>query len=1426
MWSSSKNPNDTTSFLPTNIKQTAMKPTPVDKDWSNASSFDWGKYFNAVGYGKNLQNAIRNNQKGFQYSSYYDAYAKSLLNKFEQERRAIAQNAKQPSLSSGDVGVAKNIFKALPAITSFMNARNNPKAGLGQKLMTGVKAADDLADSYKNYGDAKTNYYQYMRLPNAVIGGIEGATKPGVDTSSVVGKAQQLANIVKGAKQGFQYYDKRDPMNTNQNIGLKDMSGVFGNLGWKQREANQPYSILGTKGALDLYDIANFLGTAAVDPANVAAPAASALGKGIGAGVRAAGRGVQAARPYGQALVDTVAQGNRNVIGFNGTPSLNNFTSNFNRNLQQRLAPDTGGTGGTPNPTSNSAKNGGIYELLESPAAKSLVDNLTSGDLQLVLNSQGEVSPSKVSTLLFGSPRKLAATQKVLDNLTEAAFLTKQNGAYRISETVTNNYKPPAPAPAPVTTPATATTRTPLAEVVSKLNSKPDYEITADDLSAIASQKGVSVEQLLLDYSKNSNNLIARRLAEQGLIKIDTPQTSTAVETPQPQPQPQRTKPKSVAEVEYDKSVSLAKRLGRVPTEDELVTQLGLDAQYAKTVVKKIEETNMFPKPTPTATALADDVATTPEPQVAEPTPTAIDEVPEQVETPTPQRTRTVRMWTPEKMEEFATTVADSAEKKVTKASARRVLKGSRISDKDIETVVARANEIRQSRVVEPTAESMIDDLQRQLEEAGARQQSALANDVETPIPTAPDRPTPTAIDEPTPTSKPNTDEEVNTAVVDFLRNNGRVPTVDELVNLGISRESAETWKKNIDMLNNRTATAVDEPATVEPTPVTPTAIDEPTPVTPTIDEEAPFDDPVDVGDESIPPTPAPTDSTLYTNPAHQFDVNGKTGYYLGDKPDLRGTFEQKELDKSFIKRTYPPLALGVLGAAGAVVAANPQDPAVIVKRAQAKSDATKAISDTVKTNEQAAQNTKNTATKPFTESEQAMYKEIERLQKLLDASIEDTMNSGSTPMQGGESLMGGQDMSILQSLYQPVTQDQELMKQLSSQISDEYNRLMGGYDSRIRDLRALQDADLNTLRQNRDIENRKLDDNMFQRYMQTQENMNARGLLSSGLMADATTKTDMARKDAMADIAQRTQEQMGQTNRYYSPLMNAIMAERQSISPDAMLRDATDRAQSQRAQQAQLATNYQQMVNQMKQADRDYQLRLDEFNRKFQEDSTSKFNEETANNQVKFYQNAAKETLAEANRVEKKILDGRVNETMIQSEQAKATELFNEAAKFSAMAQQIMLTRRPFSQDEANNFTVPTKGGTGGGLKNLRLEQARQDKFEGTDMKALQRYVNSGVSGLDPIGVGNWMNASEAAKRILQSGMNPVISPENLLEYQRYADGNTNMWKDTSFLGKFSPFGGGTDYADVLRRQKVAQEFMKLYNDPRYKGRFSTPTE
>jgi hypothetical protein len=46
----------------------------------------------------------------------------------------------------------------------------------------------------------------------------------------------------------------------------KDFDEFLNNVDWKQREAGQPYSIFGTKGRLDLFDLVNFGGNVALDP--------------------------------------------------------------------------------------------------------------------------------------------------------------------------------------------------------------------------------------------------------------------------------------------------------------------------------------------------------------------------------------------------------------------------------------------------------------------------------------------------------------------------------------------------------------------------------------------------------------------------------------------------------------------------------------------------------------------------------------------------------------------------------------------------------------------------------------------------------------------------------------------------------------------------------------------------------------------------------------------------------------------------------------------------------------------------------------------------------------------------------------------------------------------------------------------------------
>ncbi|CAB4144723.1 hypothetical protein UFOVP453_59 [uncultured Caudovirales phage] len=158
-------------------------------------------------------------------------------------------------------------------------------------------------------------------------------------------------------------------------------------------------------------------------------------------------------------------------------------------------------------------------------------------------------------------------------------------------------------------------------------------------------------------------------------------------------------------------------------------------------------------------------------------------------------------------------------------------------------------------------------------------------------------------------------------------------------------------------------------------------------------------------------------------------------------------------------------------------------------------------------------------------------------------------------------------------NLVTPLSDTSPDVQKLKQQAAQEFKDRMAGYDSRLNQLSALRQQDMGALRRNADVAQQKLDDRMFQQYLQTRERMGTRGLSNSGLMADAQIRLGMNKQDALADLFARTQSQIADVNKQYAPQQQTLLAEKQGIRQSEIEKMMRDQMMQQRLQQAQALT-------------------------------------------------------------------------------------------------------------------------------------------------------------------------------------------------------------------------------------------------------------
>ena len=471
-----------------------------------------------------------------------------------------------------------------------------------------------------------------------------------------------------------------------------------------------------------------------------------------------------------------------------------------------------------------------------------------------------------------------------------------------------------------------------------------------------------------------------------------------------------------------------------------------------------------------------------------------------------------------------------------------------------------------------------------------------------------------------------------------------------------------------------------------------------------------------------------------------------------------------------------------------------PTTPAEQASEQKVTKAAEKAISNLGQTNQDDPQKIKDALLDAAFQYDLSQQEANDLLEMLVDPSSFSNPQFVMPELIGGD-IMTPEQRAAYSKLFQPVTTDEELMKTLAQQVSSEYGNIMSGYNSQIEGLKSLQQADQNRLMQNQQRAEGRLDDNMFQKYMQTQENMNARGLLSSGLMSDAMRRLDVTRQDAIADLSGQTQEEIGQANRYYMPQINQIMADRRSVSQDAMLRNATNMAQQERTSQAQLASNY---YNQMQQeidrqnnfalemAKLDYQQGVanagsareaaNDYNKTLQEMAKSKTGEAgkaSATAQVKQLNLRAKEIQDRINSITKQISEGSVDST-------QGTEAINQLEKelsgYQNAADAVAIRGIPLDANGLKdyiNFDASATTQTLGAAPSLA--DVAKNKFATTDVPYLQSVINDPyyVNMLTMADKGSLTNL-EAAKR-LQKAKVPIQVTNDIL--QKYKDVSKGGW-------------------------------------------------
>jgi hypothetical protein len=132
-----------------------------------------------------------------------------------------------------------------------------------------------------------------------------------------------------------------------------------------------------------------------------------------------------------------------------------------------------------------------------------------------------------------------------------------------------------------------------------------------------------------------------------------------------------------------------------------------------------------------------------------------------------------------------------------------------------------------------------------------------------------------------------------------------------------------------------------------------------------------------------------------------------------------------------------------------------------------------------------------------------------------------------------------------------------------------EYADRMRAIDQRIKQVQALRESDMSSVRRNADLAQRDVNDQMFREYLASKESMGGRGVANSGLMADAQIRLNANKQDRIAELYNKTQDKLGDVNRTYAPEQTQLLGERAGVRKSKVFQEMYDKLLEQRSREA-----------------------------------------------------------------------------------------------------------------------------------------------------------------------------------------------------------------------------------------------------------------
>lgn len=114
--------------------------------------------------------------------------------------------------------------------------------------------------------------------------------------------------------------------------------------------------------------------------------------------------------------------------------------------------------------------------------------------------------------------------------------------------------------------------------------------------------------------------------------------------------------------------------------------------------------------------------------------------------------------------------------------------------------------------------------------------------------------------------------------------------------------------------------------------------------------------------------------------------------------------------------------------------------------------------------------------------------------------------------------------------------------------------------DDRMKRVIGEKDTQMYKLGVNRDMAQKALEDNMFQQFLRTRQSMGNRGLSTSGLMDDATTRLGIARQDELAKILSNYNENAFNVQSKYTDAITSAEQERSNNTSEMLAKSMRDK--------------------------------------------------------------------------------------------------------------------------------------------------------------------------------------------------------------------------------------------------------------------------